>query len=301
MSFSSEVKKELCRVGFSERSLALAEAYGVLLYANSFSAHEIRVITGSPDFAERLPKLFRRAFSLGFDRAEANRTGSKRSFFITEPEKIAAIFAAFGCERDSTLAHHVNLGILEEESERVAFMRGAFFAGGSVTDPAKNYHLEFATAHRSVSRETFSILLELGFQAKESTRSGNYINYFKQSEVMEDLLTTLGAPVSAMQIMAAKVEKDMRNAINRKINCDTANADKIVSAAQQQLEDIRRIDRGRGLDSLPEKLYETALLRIANPEASLSDLALLSDPPVTKSCLSHRLRKLSELAAALPE
>ncbi len=301
MSFSSEVKKELCRVGFSERSLALAAAYGVLLYANSFSAGEIRVITGSPDFAERLPKLFRRAFSLGFDSAEANRTGTKRSFRVTDSEKIGAIFGCFGCEPDSTLAHHVNLGILEEDAERVAFVRGAFFAGGSVTDPEKNYHLELATAHRSVSRETFSILLELGFQARESTRSGNYINYFKQSEVMEDLLTTLGAPVSAMQIMAAKVEKDMRNAINRKINCDTANADKIVSAAQQQLEDIRRIDRGRGLDSLPEKLYETALLRIANPEASLADLALLSDPPVTKSCLSHRLRKLSELAAALPE
>ena len=301
MSFSAEVKKELCRLPLSEPGAALAEAYGVLLYANSFRADEIRIITGSPDFAERLPKLFRRAFSLGFDRTEANRTGSKRSFYITDPEKIAAVFARFGCEPGSTLAHHVNLGILEEESERVAFVRGAFFAGGSVTDPEKNYHMELATAHRSVSRETFSILLELGFQAKESTRSGNYINYFKQSEVMEDLLTTLGAPVSAMRIMSAKVEKDMRNAINRKINCDTANADKIVSAAQQQLEDIRRIDRLQGLDELPDKLYETALLRIANPEASLAELAVLSDPPVTKSCLSHRLRKLSELAAALPE
>ena len=301
MSFSAEVKKELCRLPLAEPGAALAEAYGVLLYANSFRADEIRIITGSPDFAERLPKLFRRAFSLGFDRTEANRTGSKRSFYITDPEKIAAVFARFGCEPGSTLAHHVNLGILEEESERVAFVRGAFFAGGSVTDPEKNYHMELATAHRSVSRETFSILLELGFQAKESTRSGNYINYFKQSEVMEDLLTTLGAPVSAMRIMSAKVEKDMRNAINRKINCDTANADKIVSAAQQQLEDIRRIDRLQGLDELPDKLYETALLRIANPEASLAELAVLSDPPVTKSCLSHRLRKLSELAAALPE
>ena len=301
MSFSAEVKKELCRVSYADQSTALAEAYGVLLFANSFRAEEIRIITGSPDFAERLPKLFRRAFNLNFDRAESNRTDTKRSFHITDGKKIAAIFSAFGCEPDSTLAHHVNLGILEEESDRVAFVRGAFFAGGSVTDPAKNYHLELATAHRSVSRETFSILLELGFHPKESTRKGNYVNYFKQSDVMEDLLTTLGAPVSAMQIMSAKVEKDMRNAINRKINCDTANADKIVSAAQQQLDDIRRIDRGRGLDSLPEKLYETALLRIANPEASLADLALLSDPPVTKSCLSHRLRKLSELAAALPE
>ena len=137
----------------------------------------------------------------------------------------------------------------------------------------------------------------MGFSPKEATRGGNYLVYFKQSEAMEDLLTTLGAPLSAMEIMATKVEKDMRNAVNRRVNCDSANADKIVSAAQEQLERIRRLDQAVGLTSLPDKLQEAALLRIANPEASLADLARLADPPVTKSCLSHRLRKLMELSA----
>ena len=301
MSFSSEVKTELCRTPVSSACCALAEAYGVLLYCTCFTAREIRIITGSADFAERLPKLFRRAFGLQFDRIEQNSSGSKRSFYITDTKKIENIFARYGYDAAGTLAHHVNLGILEEECCRISFVRGAFLAGGSVTDPTKRYHLELTTAHHSVSRETFSVLLELGFRPKEATRSGNYINYFKQSESMEDFLTTIGAPVSAMRIMEAKVEKDMRNSINRRVNCDSANADKIVAAAQEQLDAIRRIERVMGLDNLPDKLYETALMRIANPEASLADLSLLSDPPVTKSCLSHRLKKLSEIAASLTE
>ncbi len=301
MSFSADVKAELCRVPLTKSCCALAEAYGVLLFCASFTARELRIITGSKEFAERLPRLFRKAFSISFDRVEDNSSGSKRSFLITDTQKIADIFSCFGYDAGSSLAHHVNLGILSEECCRISFIRGAFLAGGSVTDPEKRYHLEFATGHLQVSRETFSVFLELGFQPKEVVRSGNYINYFKQSEVMEDLLTTLGAPVSAMAIMAAKVEKDMRNDINRKVNCDSANADKIVSAAQGQLDAIRRIERVQGLQDLPEKLYETALLRVANPEASLSDLAMLSDPPVTKSCLSHRLRKLVEIASAMPD
>ena len=175
-------------------------------------------------------------------------------------------------------------------------MRGAFLAGGSLTDPAKSYHLEFVTDHYSVSREMFSILLELGFSPKDVSRGGNYVLYFKQSEAIEDFLTLVGAPLAAMEIMNAKVEKDMRNAVNRRVNCDSANADKIVSAAAGQLAAIRRIEETTGLEDLPEKLYETALLRIANPEASLTDLAALALPPVSKSCMGHRIRKLMELA-----
>ena len=301
MSFSSDVKAELCRAPFARPCCALAEAYGVLLYGNCFTAREVRIITGSREFAERLPRLFRRAFGVEFDRVTDAAAQGKRTFSITDREKIAGIFAVYGYDANGTLAHHVNLGVLEEDCCRISFIRGAFLSGGSVTDPAKGYHLELATAHHSVSRETFSILLYLGFQPKEAVRGGNYINYFKQSEALEDFLTTIGAPVAAMEIMSAKVEKDMRNAINRRVNCDSANADKIVAAAQEQLEAIRHIERSFGLEELPDKLHETALLRIANPEASLTDLAQLSDPPVTTSGLSHRLKKLVQLAASLPE
>ena len=113
-------------------------------------------------------------------------------------------------------------------------------------------------------------------------------------EAIEDFLTKIGAPCAAMDIMSAKVEKSMNNSLNRKVNCDTANADTVVAAAQEQIDAIRRIERDYGLDVLPEKLQSAALLRIANPEASLADLATLSYPPVTKSCLNYRLKKLME-------
>lgn len=291
MSFSSEAKAELCQQKLDRKCCALAESYGVLLYCNTFGAREIRIITASTHFAQRLPRLFRRAFNLGFDSMPASASG-KQSFSITDPDKLALIFDSFGAEISSTLSHHINFGVIEEDCCRSSFIRGAFLAGGSVTDPEKRYHLELATPHHSVSREAFSLLLDMGFSPKETQRGGNSLLYFKQSDAIADFLTTIGASHTAMAIMTAKVEKEMRNTVTRQINCDNANADKTVAAAQAQLAAIRRIARDYGLDALPESLHQAALLRITNPEASLSDLVLLSDPPVTKSCLSHRLKKI---------
>ena len=294
MSFSSDTKAELCRVPVQKHCCALAEAYGILLYCNMFTADEIRIVTSSQLFAERLPKLFKKAFNVPFDSVPSAETIGKQTLSITNREHIREIFAAYGYEAKGILAHHVNLGALEENCCKASFLRGVFLAGGSITDPSKSYHLELVTDHYNVSRETFSILLELGFSPKDASRGGNYVIYFKQSEAIEDFFTLVGAPVSAMDIMSAKIEKDMRNAVNRRVNCDSANADKIVLAAQDQLEAIRRIERTTGLDELPDKLREAALLRIANPEASLTDLAALAIPPVSKSCISHRLRRLTE-------
>lgn len=297
MSFSSDAKAELCAQRPDKKCCAVAESYGVLLYCNTFSAREIRIITASRDFAARLPKLFKRAFSLSFDVLPPEHTTGKSSFVITEPEKIKRIFDAYGAEVNSTLSHHVNFGVLEEDCCRASFIRGAFLAGGSVTDPEKRYHLELATPHHSVSRETYSVLIEMGFSPREAERGGNSLLYFKQADAIADFFTTIGATNTAMGIMTAKVEKDMRNTITRRVNCDSANADKVVNAAQEQLDAIRFIVKEYGIDSLPEPLKDAALLRIANPEASLSDLAKLSYPPVTKSCISHRLKKIMSIAS----
>ena len=301
MSFSSDAKAELCRARIDKKCCAVAESYGVLLYCNTFSQSEIRVITASADFAARLPKLFRRAFSVGFDVQPDEEAGGKRSFLIRDGEKLKKIFDAFGAEWDGTLSHHVNFGVIEEECDRVSFLRGAFLAGGSVTDPEKRYHLELATPHHAVARESYSVLLEQGFTARETQRGGNHLLYFKQADTIADFFTALGAPSAAMGVMTAKVEKEMRNTITRQINCDSANADKVVAAAQEQIDAIRRIAKEIGLDALPEPLKDAALLRITNPAASLADLAQLSFPKVTKSCLSHRLKKLMSMADALPE
>ena len=220
----------------------------------------------------------------------------KRTFQITAPDKLCALFSAFGQNPAESLAHHINFAVLEEEHCRTAFFRGAFLAGGSVTDPAKRYHLELATAHLSVSGELRALLLEAGFSPKETLRKGNSLTYFKQSEAIEDFLTAIGAPLAAMEIMNAKAEKDLRGSVNRRVNCDAHNLDKAVDAAQEQIEAIYTLEQRGMLAELPDKLKEAVDLRMAHPEMTLSQLCALCDPPVSKSALNHRLRKLLGLA-----
>lgn len=294
MSFCSNVKAELARQPI-HTCCAVAEAYGVLLFCNTFTPGCIKIVTESKDLAQRLPKLFKKAFDVEFDQLPDLNQG-KSIFVIDRPQKLAAIYETFGLDAQSTVSLHVNLSVLEEEHCRISFVRGAFMAGGSVTDPEKRYHLELATSHHYVSREVYSLLMELGFYPKDTTRGGNSILYFKQSDHIEDLLTTLGAPVCAMQIMEAKVEKEFRNKINRWVNCETANVDKTVNAAQEQLAAIRRLEQLELYEQLPQKLRETAELRKAYPEATLQELAQMQDPPLTKSAINHRMRKIMELS-----
>lgn len=297
MSFASQVKTELCREKLSRPCCTEAEAYGVLLFCNLFSTRQVRVTTRCTPFAQRLPRLFRRAFDVSFDeKPEHTDTGGKLTYGVTDPAAMARILEALGYERENSISHHINYALLEEECCRAAFLRGAFLAGGSVTDPEKRYHLELTTSHLFVHRELQALLQEMGFEPKMITRNANYVTYIKRSESIADFLTTIGAPLAAMEIMNAKVEKNLRNGMNRWSNCDVANLDKAVDAAQSCIEAIRRIERGGGLDQLPEKLRETARLRVENPELSLSQLAQLAE--VSKSCLNHRLRKLVELGNA---
>lgn len=296
MSFSSNVKVELCKDSLSKKSCAVAEGYGVLLYCNTFSSTEIRIITESRDFAARLPRLFKKAFGITFDQEPAAQDRGKLQFAISSEDKIAKIFETLQMDLKASLTLHVNFGMLEEEAECMAYLRGAFLAGGSVTDPAKRYHLEMTTSHYKVSRETCALLIECGFSPKELSRGGNNILYFKQSDYIEDFLTAIGAQVSAMGVMEAKVEKDLRNGINRRVNCETANLTKVVDASIEQVAAIRKLQKQGRLKELPPKLRETAKLRLDNPEATLQELAAMQDPPVSKSAMNHRMRKLVALA-----
>ena len=295
MSFSTNVKEELCRGALSRKCCARAEAYGVLLFCHTFDTSGIKIVTGSPAFARRLPELFKRAFRVSFDRLPEAGSG-KKTFQISVPEKLSAIRETYGSDPAGSLALHINYAVLEEEHCRTAFLRGAFLAGGSVSDPAKGYHLELVTSHYSVSRELAALLPEAGFTPKQTTRKANYVTYFKSSETIADFLTALGAPLASMELVNAKLEKHLRGSVNRRVNCDSANLDKAVDAALEQVDAIQRYARTRGLDSLPDKLRETAELRMAHPELTLSQLSALFQPPITKSALNHRLRKLMELA-----
>ena len=300
MSFSYDTKNELCRLPVQKLCCARAEAYGILLFCNTFSATEVRIITENPHFAARLPKLFRRAFNLQSDRQpEQEQEEGKRIFQITDQKKLDHIINLLGYDPRQHTVLHINFGMLEEECCRASFLRGAFLAGGSVTDPLKRYHLELITSHYKVSRETYALLLDVGFSPKELSRGGSGVLYFKQSNYIEDFLTAIGAQVAAMGVMEAKVEKDLRNGVNRRVNCETANLTKVVDASIGQLAAIRKLEENGVLRTLPQKLQQTAQLRRDNPEATLSELAEMPDPPVSKSAMNHRMRKLIELSKEL--
>ncbi|MCR5826728.1 MAG: DNA-binding protein WhiA [Oscillospiraceae bacterium] len=296
MSFAGEVKRELCKTPLQRRCCAVAESCGVLLYAGGFTASEARIVTESPDFARRLPKLFQKAFGLRFDVLPEENGAGKSVFRLTDTDKLARVWQTLGYDMGQHFALHVNYALLEEEHCRCAFLRGAFLAGGSVTDPHKRYHLEFSTAHLQAAREAQALLRDMGFEAKNVSRGGSTVTYFKQSETIGDLLTLLGAPVAATALMAAKIEKSMRNTVNRRVNCDSGNVEKAVAASVSQVDALTRLTESGVLKTLTPKLQEVAVARLLQPELTLSELAQTFDPPLTKSCLNHRMRKLMQLA-----
>lgn len=302
VSFSAGSKAEICRILPQKGCCALAQCFGILLFCNSFTFDGIRIITESREFAQVLPRLFKRAFGLAFDSTPQEDSPGKLVFQITDREKISQIMAAFGFSAVSTLALHVNLSLLEEDCCKASFLRGAFLSGGSVTDPEKGYHLELATTHRNVCAGTYMLMHEvLGFYPKTAARSGGQILYLKQSDLISDYLTYLGAPVAAMGIMEAKLEKELSNNVNRRCNCDDANISKVVEAAQEQLAAIQRLRRAGKLGMLPQKLQQAAAAREEHPEASLTELAAMMEPPITKPAMNQRLKKLMMMAKEVPQ
>jgi len=297
LSFSAAAKAEICRNSPARHCCALAECFGILLFCNSFNANSIRIITESREFARILPKLFKKAFSMDFDIQPDPDAAGKMNFQITDPDKITDIMDWYGFDPQDTLSVHINLAVIEEECCKAAFLRGAFLAGGSVTDPGKGYHMELNTTHQSVAREGFSLIQEsLDFAPKSAARGGGQVLYLKQSDMISDFLTYLGAPVAAMGIMEAKLEKELNNRVNRRCNCDDANISKVVEAAQEQLNAIQTLKLTGNFDNLPAKLHQAAVAREKNPEASLTELAAMMEPPITKPAMNHRLKKLVRMA-----
>ena len=297
ISFSGNAKAEIAKVIPQKNCCAVAECFGILLFCNSFHTDSIRIITESREFAAILPKLFKKAFNVAFDILPEGETSGKMNFQITNKENIRKVMEAYGFDAKDTLALHINFPIVEDECCKASFLRGAFLAGGSVTDPGKGYHMELTTTHQSVSKEA-NILVEdvMGFSPKTASRGGSRVLYLKQSDQISDFLIFLGAPIASMGIMEAKLEKEMNNKVNRRCNCDDANTSKVVEAAQEQLVAIRFLRQKGILDHLPGKIQQAAIARENNPEASLTELAAMMEPPISKPAMNHRIQKLLKLA-----
>ena len=297
LSFSAGAKAEICRILPNRECCALAECFGILLYCNSFGQDGIRIITESREFGLILPKLFKKAFNVTFDNFPSLESPGKLVFQITDPEKISGIMESFGFSFQDTLVLHVNLPVVEDDCCKAAFLRGAFLAGGSVTDPEKGYHMELATTHQSVARQTYTLIQEItGIEAKAAKRGGGQVLYLKNSDQVADFLAFLGASVAAMGIMEARLEKELNNKVNRRCNCDDANTSKVVEAAQEQITAIRVLEERGLLENLPAKLKQAADARLQHPSSSLTELAGMMDPPITKPAMNHRLKKLMDMA-----
>ena len=294
MTFSQKVKAELCALPLEKPCCLTAECYGAMLFANVFRADELRIITGSETVAQRMTALARAGF--GLDLAQEKRREKGR--FVLKTQDTTALFHVFNALGHDPDAASMALSrtALEKPCCRASFLRGAFLTGGAAADPEKRYHLEFTTPYRGLSAAFAAFLEEMDLAPRVTMRAGQYLVYFKRSETIEDLLVTIGAQKCALEVMQSKVVKEVRNNVNRYVNCETANITKTIEAAQTQVQAIRRLaDTGR-LAALPEALRETAELRLENPEASLSALGQLLSPPVGRATLNYRLKKLVELS-----
>lgn len=301
MSFSSDIKKELCAAETFDKASLKAELYGMLLFGKNFSDDKIVFKTENTYAAKRCVFLLQNLYMPIIEKQTAlhTRANENRLYKISvfDPCDCKRIFEDFGHSR-SQVTLRVNRANVWSDELASAFLRGVFLGCGSVSDPMKGYHAEFCVPHKNLSLDLCKILSEITeceLLPKTVVRSGSYVVYFKGSEQICDLLTYIGATISAMNIMGTKAVKQVRNNVNRRINGEVANIGKTASASARQLEAIEYIKRTKGLESLPEDLREIAYLRLKNPEMSLRDLGRNLSPPISRSGANHRMQRILEI------
>lgn len=302
MSFSSEIKKEISSTNISERDMLKAELYGMLLFGKCFSENKIVFTTENQNACRRIVFLLETLYMPIIEKRTALRTkttdGHLYKIIIVNEDDCKRIFGDFGYTgREVTL--RLNRANVCSDELSSAFIRGAFLSCGSVSDPMKSYHAEFCVPHKNLSIDLCKLISEIDecvFTPKTVTRNGNYVVYFKGSEQICDLLTYIGAPLKAMEVMGTKAVKQVRNNVNRRINSELANISKIATAAARQLEIIEELKISGKLDTLPDELKEIAYLRLENPEMSLRDLGQSLSPPISRSGANHRIQRLFDYA-----
>ncbi len=298
MSFSGEVKKELCECSLEELNdcCKLAECYGALLMGKSFSSREIVFSTEYECVAEHIYNLFFDCF--GEQLFEKEKSKSKYRLVIQGADKIKKVYDWLGHDKKQ-LNLRVNRGNFADDCCLPFFIKGAFLACGTVTDPNKNYHLEFVIPFMKLSQDFYKIVTDAGIIAKTVVRKGSNVVYIKDSENIEDMLTMIGASRSTLELMSIKIQKDMRNKVNRQVNFECANIERSIKAGMVQVEAIELIIKRQGIDTLPEEYKELALLRLDNPDMSLKQLGESLSVPLSRSGVKHRLDKILEIADKL--
>lgn len=307
MSFSKEVKFELAETECQTLADIKAQAYGMTIFSKLHRTDKILFATESSSAARTYSQLMTLLTECSFDVIIPLSKKSFRDKFITVTSPSFsdrnALLKFFGHSNDE-LSLHINRANFESEESFPSFLRGAFLAYGNVTDPQKDYHLEFVSPFQNLAKDLSCLIEEieqLSVKPKIINRKGSFIVYFKDSEGISDLLTLIGAQMSALKIIQEKMLKSVRNTVNRKINSETANSNKTAKASAKQLLAIEKIKKKRGLESLPIELYDLAVLRLENPESSLRELGEMLNPPISRSGVNHRMERIMEMAEELTE
>lgn len=302
MSFSHSVKKELCSI-ITDKDRKYCCLYGMLLFCKNFTPDSITFQTENQLVCELFCRLADDVIG-GRNIVEVTETKKKNDVTLYSLSIASEHFREEIIYRyrisSRTLIHRIQRENIDNNSV-FAFIAGAFLSCGSITEPIKEYHLEFVVPYYDLTQDLLSLLTEVGINAKYTERKNMYVIYLKGSEAIEDLLTLMGATMSSIDLMNVKIYKDVRNKANRIANCDSANIERTLKASDKQIADIEYIADTIGLENLPADLINIAELRMEYPEMSLRELGENLDKPLGRSGANHRLKRISEIAEALRE
>lgn len=301
MSFSGQIKEELAQVISSPRHCQLAELAALVQFCGHIEEDgSLLVQSENPLVIRKCFTLLKKTFKIEAVAKSQMQTQNYR-LFVTGEDAFRVLEALKICDTAGHLMmrHLTDPVLIKNSCCKRAYLRGCYMAVGSMSDPYKSYHLELVCGLQAQAEQLLKILHDFSLDAKMIVRKKYYIVYMKEGENIADFLNITEAHKALMEFENTRIYKGMRNMVNRKVNCEAANITKTVNAATRQVEDIRLIREKMGLEGLPEPLRQMAYVRLENPQASLGELGKLLDPPVGKSGVNHRLRKLGELAKEL--
>ena len=307
MTFTQEIKREALRLKTENSCCRKAMLYGMLLCSAWFEEGRVCLSSENREICERAVRCLEELIGKNSTEFASNvpedtdgePTGEGKGRFreyrvrVTDKALIRKLLDCFGCEAGSS--YRILYENFRCDACRAAFLRGAFLVCGNCLAPSKGYHLEFVVPRFGLSRELLRLLKLCGFEAKYTKRNSHYVLYFKDSEAIVDLIALVGAVNCSFRMTNSIIEKDIRNNCNRVANCETANIRRVITTASRQIDAIEGLQKAGRFSLLPTELRTTALLRQENPDLPLAELAVLHTPPVTKSCVDHRLTKLLRL------
>ncbi len=308
LTFSGKVKEELSRQWNEEKHCQIAEIAAIIsmcgkVTIDSRDRYAVKVRTENISVARKCFTLLEKTFNIEAESlVTINKSKGNTTYTVVvkqHEDAMKVLQAARLVDGDGEISEEFSTSrnlIVHKSCCKRAFLRGAFLASGSMSHPEKSYHIEMVCASKAKAEQIQNLINSFGLDAKVILRKNSYVVYLKEGSQIVDLLNIMEAPIALMEMENVRILKEMRNSVNRKVNCETANINKTVSAAAKQAEDIRLIQKEMGLNKLPEGLQEIAELRLTYPDASLKELGEMLTEPLGKSGVNHRLRKLSELA-----